>query len=97
MEKFTDTTPESPSPDYESSSLLPTHYIAQDAQRRRNQVYLTLFNLFIFTLSMLSLICAVMSQKDSSGYSAAKLMDEFGIACMYCERGRGRHGTDIRT
>jgi hypothetical protein len=84
MEKFTDTSPispEDPSPDYESSSLLNTHYIKQDAHRRRNYIYLTLFNLFIFTLSMLSLICAVMSQKDSSGNSAAKLMDEFGITC----------------
>jgi hypothetical protein len=84
MEKFTDNSPSSPqdsAPDYEASSLLNTHYIKQDAQRRRNYVYLTLFNLFIFTLSMLSLICAVMSQKDSSGHSAAKLMDEFGITC----------------
>jgi hypothetical protein len=88
MKKFADNspiTPQNPSPDYESSSLLNTHYIKQDAQRRRNYVYLTLFNLFIFTLSMLSLICAVMSQKDSSGYSAAKLMDDFGIACTYCK------------
>lgn len=44
-------------------------------------VYLTLFNLFLFTLSMLSLICAVMSQKDSSGNSVAKLMDQFGLFC----------------
>jgi hypothetical protein len=85
MEKYNDT-PSSPNhddPDFEKSSLLNTHYIKQDAQRRKNYIYLTLFNLFIFTLSMLSLICAVMSQKDSSDHAAAKLMDDFGIVCMY--------------
>lgn len=86
MEKYNDT-PLSPSQqndsEFENSALLNTHYIKQEAQRRRNYVYLTLFNLFLFTLSMLSLICAVMSQKDTSGHSAAKLMDQYGLFCKY--------------
>jgi ABC-type transport system involved in multi-copper enzyme maturation permease subunit len=66
--------------DQENAAFLNTSYLKDsETTRRRNYVYLTLFNLFIFTLSMLSLICAVMSQKDSSGHSAAKLMDQFDI------------------
>jgi hypothetical protein len=79
MEKYTDST--SPQADSENSSFLPTSYPKPDTQRRRGIIYLTLFNLFLFTLSMLSLICAVMSQKDSSGNSAAKLMDQFDVFC----------------
>ncbi|KAL6704915.1 hypothetical protein ACN47E_007460 [Coniothyrium glycines] len=80
MEKYT-SSPSSPSnpPDYENTAFLTPHYQKQESQQRRNYVYLTLFNLFLFTLSMLSLICAVMSQRDSSGNSAAKLMDQFDI------------------
>ena len=66
--------------DYENAAFLNTSYLKDsDVTWRRNYVYLTLFNLFIFTLSMLSLICAVMSQKDNSGHMAAKLMDQFDI------------------
>lgn len=66
--------------DSENAAFLNTSYLKDsESARRRNYVYLTLFNLFIFTLSMLSLICAVMSQKDSSSHSAAKLMDQFDI------------------
>jgi hypothetical protein len=84
MEKYNDaTSPSQDASDFENASLLNTNYVKQETQRRRNYIYLTLFNLFIFTLSMLSLICAVMSQKDSSSYSAAKLMDQFGIFCPY--------------
>ncbi|KAF1832046.1 hypothetical protein BDW02DRAFT_632368 [Decorospora gaudefroyi] len=78
MEKYTDSS--TSQPDSENAAFLPPQYQTEDPQRRRkNYVYLTLFNLFLFTLSMLSLICAVMSQKDTSGHSAAKLMDQFGI------------------
>lgn len=68
--------------DYENAAFLNTSHLKNadsETTRRRNYIYLTLFNLFIFTLSMLSLICAVMSQKDNSGHSAAKLMDQFDI------------------
>jgi hypothetical protein len=68
--------------DYENAAFLNTSYLKNadsETTRRRNYIYLTLFNLFIFTLSMLSLICAVMSQKDNSSHSAAKLMDQFDI------------------
>jgi hypothetical protein len=82
MEKYTDaTSPSQDTSDFENASLLDTNHTKQETLRRRNYIYLTLFNLFIFTLSMLSLICAVMSQKDSSSYDAAKLMDQFGIFC----------------
>lgn len=73
--------------DFESTTLLPTPHTTQASHRRQNYIYLTLFNLFIFTLSMLSLICTVMTQKDISGYDAAKLMDQFGI---YCESAKTR-------
>ncbi|KAF1912993.1 hypothetical protein BDU57DRAFT_589758 [Ampelomyces quisqualis] len=80
MEKYADSPSASrDASDYEGAALLTANYMKQESERRRNYVYLTLFNLFIFTLSMLSLICAVMSQKDTSSYSAAKLMDQFGI------------------
>jgi hypothetical protein len=73
--------------DLESTTLLPnTPHTTPDSRQRQNYVYLTLFNLFIFTLSMISLICTVMTQKDISGYDAAKLMDQFGI---YCELAKG--------
>jgi hypothetical protein len=77
MEKYTD----SNQSDSENAAFLNTRYQNEDT-RRRSYVYLTLFNLFLFTLSMLSLICSVVSQKDSSGHSAAKLMDQFDIFCM---------------
>lgn len=70
----------SSSDDYENAAFLDSSYLKEsDNTKRRNYVYITLFNLFIFTLSMLSLICAVMSQKGSSSHSAAKLMDQFDI------------------
>jgi hypothetical protein len=78
MEKYTDSS--STASDSENASFLNTQY-QKEATRRQSYVYLTLFNLFLFTLSMLSLICSVMSQKDSSGHSAAKLMDQFDIFC----------------
>lgn len=81
MEKYNDSESVPRDSDAENTAFLNTHFQEEDVQRRRNMVYLTLFNLFIFTLSMLSLICAVMSQKDDSGHSAAKLMDQFGIFC----------------
>ncbi|KAF2127618.1 hypothetical protein P153DRAFT_343832 [Dothidotthia symphoricarpi CBS 119687] len=77
MEKFN---PPSPSPsDYEATALLPTPHLLQSAQKRRTMAILTLLNLFVFTISMLSLMCTIMAQKDPSGHSAAKLMDQFGI------------------
>ncbi|KAF2821179.1 hypothetical protein CC86DRAFT_411477 [Ophiobolus disseminans] len=80
MEKYNDSaSSQDDSSDFENTALLNTQYLKQEIQRRRNYVYLTLFNLFIFTLSMLSLICAVMSQKDISAYDAAKLMGQFDI------------------
>jgi hypothetical protein len=81
MEKH-NTDSSSSSDDYENATLLNSQYTKKDGDRRRNYVWLTLANLFIFTLSMLSLICTVMSQKDNSGHSAAKLMDQFDIFCM---------------
>jgi hypothetical protein len=82
MEKYNDSpSSKGDSTDFEDAALLNIQYQKQETQRRHNYVYLTLFNLFIFTLSMLSLICAVMSQKNISGYDAAMLMDQFEIFC----------------
>jgi hypothetical protein len=80
MEKYNDSSsPSHDASEFENAALLNTNYMKQEKQRQRNYIYLTLFNLFIFTLSMLSVICAVMSQKDTSSFSAAKLMDQFGL------------------
>jgi hypothetical protein len=81
MEKYTDSS--SSQGDSENTAFITTPYQQDERQRRRSYVYLTLFNLFLFTLSMLSLICSVMSQKDYSGNSAAKLMDQFDIFCTF--------------
>ncbi|USP75641.1 uncharacterized protein yc1106_02915 [Curvularia clavata] len=78
MEKYTDTS--SQDVDSENASLMNNQTQKDETSKRRQSfVYLTLFNLFLFTLSMLSMICAVMSQRDSSGNAAAKLMDQFDI------------------
>jgi hypothetical protein len=81
MEKYTDSS--SSQGDSENTAFITTQYQRDDRQRRKSYIYLTLFNLFLFTLSMLSLICSVMSQKDFSGHSAAKLMDQFDVFCMF--------------
>ena len=91
MEKYTDSS--SQQSDSENAVFITTQYQRDDTKRRQSFVYLTLFNLFLFTLSMLSLICAVMSQKDTSGHSAAKLMDQLDIFCKDLHSGctRGQH------
>ena len=86
MEKYTDSS--SSQGDAENTALITTPYQSDDRQRRRSYIYLTLFNLFLFTVSMLSLLCSVMSQKDYSGHSAAKLMDQFDIFCRYSDPNR---------
>lgn len=85
MEKYIDSpsSPTASTSDYEDSTLLNTHIVKQETQRRQNYILLTLFNLFIFTLSMLSVICAVMTQKDPSQHSAAGLFDNFGLFCKF--------------
>ena len=64
----------------EQTSFLNGHY-EKEAKKKRNLLYLTFFNLFLFMLSALTLICAVFSQKSDSIHSTAKLMDQFGIFC----------------
>lgn len=68
------------SQDGETTSFLNRDHIKETA-RRKGMTYLLLANLFIFTMSMLTLICAVYSQKSQSTYAAARLMDEFGVFC----------------
>ncbi|CAA9960357.1 DUF3328 domain containing protein [Pyrenophora teres f. maculata] len=77
MEKYTDSS--SVQSDSENATFLNTQYQKEERQQRRSYVYLTLFNLFLFTLSMLSLICTVMSQKDTAGHSTAALYDQFDM------------------
>ncbi|OAG06061.1 uncharacterized protein CC84DRAFT_1187106 [Paraphaeosphaeria sporulosa] len=64
--------------DGETTSFLNRDHIKETA-RRKGMTYLLLANLFVFTMSMLTLICAVYSQRSQSTYSAARLMDEFGV------------------
>lgn len=81
MEKYADT--HSQDADSENATLISSESLRDEkSQRRQNFVWLTLFNLFIFVISMLSMVCTVMSQRDPSGNTAAQLMDQFGIFCM---------------
>ena len=84
MEKYTDSNPVQS--DSENAAFLNTQYQKEERQQRRSYIYLTLFNLFLFTLSMLSLICTVMSQKDTAGHSTAALYDQFDMFCTFQER-----------
>ncbi|EMD62336.1 hypothetical protein COCSADRAFT_172810 [Bipolaris sorokiniana ND90Pr] len=78
MEKYADT--HSQDADSENATLISSESLRDEkSQRRQNFVWLTLFNLFIFVISMLSMVCTVMSQRDPSGNTAAQLMDQFGI------------------
>lgn len=72
------------SQDGETTSFLNRDYIKETA-RRKGMTYLLLANLFVFIMSALTLVCAVYSQKSQSTYSAARLMDEFGVFCMSIE------------
>lgn len=66
--------------EYEEVAFLKQQYIRDD-KKRRQMIWLTYFNLFLFTISAMSLVCAVVSQRSISTHSAAKLMDQFGIFC----------------
>lgn len=77
MEKYTDTSSHAPESDCEDASLItPPQYEREEKKRRQSYIYITLLNLFIFTISMLSLTCAVMSQRQAPSTSFAKFMDE---------------------
>lgn len=65
----------------ETTSFLNKDAIKETA-RRKGMTYLLLGNLFVFTMSLLTLVCAVYSQRSRSTYSASRLMDEFGVFCM---------------
>ncbi|KAI8941717.1 hypothetical protein NX059_002924 [Plenodomus lindquistii] len=93
MEKYNSSSSSSSSESENTAFLPPTHQAPDPThhQRRRNLIYLTLLNLFLFTLSALSLLCAVMSQKDFSANSAAKLMDQFGIYSPAIHQVRYQH------
>lgn len=81
MEKYADN--HSQDADSESATLIASESLRDEtSQRRQNFVWLTLLNLFIFVISMLSMVCTVMTQRDPSGNTAAQLMDQFGIFCM---------------
>lgn len=73
----------------ETTSFLNTDHI-KETTRRKGMTYMLLANLFIFTLSLLTLVCAVYSQRSQSVYSAARLMDEFGVYCMFTGTARQR-------
>lgn len=68
----------------ETTSFLNGGQIKETA-RRKGMTYLLLANLFIFTMSLLTLVCAVYSQRSQSVYAAARLMDEFGVFCMFLD------------
>jgi len=65
----------------ETTGFLSQSHVTETA-RRKGMTYMLLGNLFVFIMSTLTLICAVYSQRSQSTYSAARLMDEFGVYCM---------------
>ncbi|KAF1976489.1 hypothetical protein BU23DRAFT_501530 [Bimuria novae-zelandiae CBS 107.79] len=66
------------SQDDETTSFLNKDH-AKEIVRKKGMTYVLLANLFVFTMSLLTLVCAVYSQRSQSTYSAARLMDEFGV------------------
>ncbi|ORY18498.1 hypothetical protein BCR34DRAFT_473215 [Clohesyomyces aquaticus] len=76
--KYTDHDRSSYTGDYEKTAFLNSHYI-KEAKTRRGMLWLTFLNLFLFTISVLVLICAIFSQRTTSIHSAAKLMENFNI------------------
>jgi hypothetical protein len=68
------------SQDGETTSFLNKNHPTETA-RRKGMTYLLLANLFVFVMSALTLVCAIYSQTSQSTYSAARLMDEFGVFC----------------
>lgn len=63
--------------DSENAAFLnPSHLKDPNPPRRKTHLYLTLFNLFLFTLSLLSLTCTATRR---SPQSAAKLMSQYQI------------------
>ncbi|KAF2473007.1 uncharacterized protein BDR25DRAFT_283666 [Lindgomyces ingoldianus] len=76
--KYTDRDDLSSEGDYEKTAFLNNHYI-KEAKTKRGMLWITLFNLFLFTISIMILICAIFSQSTTYIHSAAKLMDDFDI------------------
>ncbi|KAF2870738.1 hypothetical protein BDV95DRAFT_496052 [Massariosphaeria phaeospora] len=64
--------------DYEKTSLLNTQYV-KEAKQKRSMMYLTLFNVFLFMLSALTLVSTIFSHPSISTRPAAALMDQFGV------------------
>ncbi|KAF2639579.1 hypothetical protein P280DRAFT_402383 [Massarina eburnea CBS 473.64] len=62
----------------ENTSFLNRSYVKEKA-KKNGMKYLLLANLFVFTMSALTLICAIYMQHSKGTYVAAGLMDEFGI------------------
>lgn len=82
MEKYNSTQLDSDdgrsSNDFENVALLNSQYLKDD-KRRTQFLWLTFFNLFLFVVSALTLVCTTMSQRSPSKHATAKLMDEFGL------------------
>ena len=53
----------------------------KETVRRKSVKYLLLANLFVFTMSALTLVCAIYMQHSKATYTTAGLMDEFDLFC----------------
>jgi hypothetical protein len=68
------------SSELDRTAILNNQY-AQQEKKRRQMMWLTFFNIFLFTISAMALTCAVVSQRSPATHSAAKLMNQFEIFC----------------
>ena len=84
MEKYNPTPLDSDdsrsSNEYENAAFLNSQ-VLKDEKKRKQFLWLTFFNMFLFVISALTLVCTTVSQRSPSIHAAAKLMNEFGIFC----------------
>ncbi|KAF2650826.1 hypothetical protein K491DRAFT_608121 [Lophiostoma macrostomum CBS 122681] len=66
------------SSEVDRTAILNNQYALQE-KKRKQMIWLTFFNLFLFSISAMALTCAVVSQRSIATHSAAKLMDQFDI------------------
>ncbi|KAF1992928.1 hypothetical protein P154DRAFT_557963 [Amniculicola lignicola CBS 123094] len=64
--------------EYEKAAFLNSQYMRESRQKRQ-MMWLTFINLFVFVVSAMTLVCAIFSQRSTSSHSVAKLMDQFDI------------------
>jgi hypothetical protein len=71
--------------DLGEAAFLDSQYVREQTKEADAQAYILqyfLFNIFLFTISALSIVCTVFTQKSPATHSTAALMEEFDPFCM---------------